>query len=456
MNALRVLTYKAFARFFRNRTAVALTFIVPIAMIYIFGQVWGLNRKETAPSGIPLAVVNESDHPAAQRLVAALQAETTFRVVTDFKAPDGTTRPLREGDVRPMIRNREFRFALIIPRDVIPDQGFGVRLKVLSNPVNDIETQIVNGVLQKTIFTAVPDLLGQSLQASAKRLIGTQRLDTFNATLARAIAQAFGGDPEKIAERIASGDFGFSILRSNAAPAEAASGETAPPKKNRAADFLARIVKIESEQVVGRNVKSPAATRVVGGWAIMFLLFALNGAATSLFEERKAGIFQRLLAGPVTRGDILWSRFVFGVVLGLVQLVTIFAVGSLLYGIDVVGHLGNLVLISTAAAAACTALGLFIASVSDTQEAAMGLATFVVLTMSAVGGAWFPISLLPAFMQQVSKFTVTYWAMEGFAQVLWAGNTLREILPTLGVLAAAAAGLMAIAIWRFNRGRLFE
>ena len=43
-------------------------------------------------------------------------------------------------------------------------------------------------------------------------------------------------------------------------------------------------------------MRSPAATRVVGGWAIMFLMFALNGAATSLFEEKKSGMFQRLLA----------------------------------------------------------------------------------------------------------------------------------------------------------------
>ena len=66
------------------------------------------------------------------------------------------------------------------------------------------------------------------------------------------------------------------------------------------ADLFSKIVKIETEQIVGKNVKSPAATRVVGGWAIMFLMFALNGAATSLFEERKAGIFHRLLAAPVT------------------------------------------------------------------------------------------------------------------------------------------------------------
>ena len=96
MNSIRVLLYKGFARYVRNRTALALTFIVPIAMIYIFGQVFGLNRKESGPRGIPLAVVNESDQPAAKKLVAALEAEKAFRIVTQFVNPGHSTRPLRE------------------------------------------------------------------------------------------------------------------------------------------------------------------------------------------------------------------------------------------------------------------------------------------------------------------------------------------------------------------------
>jgi ABC-2 type transport system permease protein len=140
MNSVRVLCYKAFARFLHNRTAVVLTFIVPLAMIYIFGQVFGLNRKDTGPSGIPLAVVNESDHAAARKLVDALKAEKAFRVITEFTNADHSTRPLREADLRPLIRDRVFRFALVIPADVIPARGIGLHLKILSNPVNDIET----------------------------------------------------------------------------------------------------------------------------------------------------------------------------------------------------------------------------------------------------------------------------------------------------------------------------
>jgi ABC-2 type transport system permease protein len=88
MSPVFVLVRKDFANFFSNKMAVCLTFLVPFALIWVFGQVFGVNRKDSGPSGIPLAVVNASANPAATRLVEALQAEKTFKVITNHVASD--------------------------------------------------------------------------------------------------------------------------------------------------------------------------------------------------------------------------------------------------------------------------------------------------------------------------------------------------------------------------------
>ena len=76
--------------------------------------------------------------------------------------------------------------------------------------------------------------------------------------------------------------------------------------------------------------------------------------------------------------------------------------------------------------------------------------------MSAVGGAWFPTTFMPEYIQTLSKFTIVYWAVEGFTDVLWAGQSLLAVLPKVGILAGIAAGVMAVAVWRFNKGTLFD
>jgi ABC-2 type transport system permease protein len=496
MRTILVLVRKDFKNFFRNKPAVSITFIVPFVMIYLFGQIFGINRKDSGPNGIPLAVVNLSDNPGAARLIDALTAEKSFHVLTKFVNPDKTTRLLTEDDARTMMRatDPDFRFALVIPADLISTKTIGLRFKILSNPRNEIETQTVNGVLQKTIFTNVPELLGESLQARAKDFLGDARLKQFNSSIAGAIASTFGRDKAQIERDMASGDFGLSAIKSTKSkktvdptlrqlainptspvggvpsphdtpapsPTTASSADpstlNAQPSTNKspAADAVSNLIKLETEQVVGADVKSPAATSIVGGWAIQFLLFALSASAASLFRERDAGIFQRLLASPVTRTQILLSKFLYGISIGMIQLLVLFFAGRVLFGIEVEKHLGLLVLVCGFTAAACTSFGMLLAAIAPNAEAASGMATFLIMMMSALGGAWFPISLMPQFIQQFSKLTLVYWSMEGFSSVLWAGMGLTQILPILGILGGITATVMSIAIWRFNRGKIFE
>jgi ABC-2 type transport system permease protein len=450
MRILLTLLRKDCANFLRDKVTLCITFLIPVALIYIFGQVFGINRKDSGPSNIRLAVVNQSGDTAAQKLVEALAAEKAFRLVTNHPVAGKADQPLTEDDVRAMMRDNQLRFGVVIPRDLIRPDAIGVQLKILSNPRNEIEAQMVNGLLQRAIYSSVPELLGRSLTERAKQFVGNARFERFTDTLATTITNTFGGDYDATRLRIESGDFGLSSLgrpAASRAQTNAQGGSTSP---------LADVAKIETEQVIGKQVKRPEATRVVGGWAMMFLLFAVSGSAAAFFDEKKTGIFQRLLAAPVRRAHILWSRFLFGTLLGLVQLTALFFAGRVMYGVDVLGNFGNLVVICIAAGAASTSLGMLIVAFSPTSAAAQGVATFVVLMMSACGGAWFPVSFMPEFMQEIAKFTIVYWAMEGFTQVLWAGQSFLQILPIVGVLAGIATGVMTIAIWRFNRGRLFE
>jgi len=448
MNSILVLLRKDFSIMLRDRVSIMLTFIVPFAMIYLFGQIFNVNASNPGPSGIPIAVVNESDNPAAARLVDALRAEKAFKVLTKFKVDEKTSRPLTEADLRPLMRADNFRFALVIPRDLVRSDAVGVHLKTYSNPRNEIEAQTVNGILQRTLFSKVPELLGQSLQARAQSYVGAERLERFNSSVASAISRTFGGDEAEIKAHMSDGAFGIGRLSRE--------GSVQGSATSRAADVLSNIIKIDNIQVAGNDIKSPAATQLVGGWAVQFLLFALTASATGLFWEKEQGIFQRVLSAPVSRSHILWSKFLYGISLGLIQLVVLFMAGQVLYGIEVTAQLPMLMLACVFAAAACTSFGMLIAAISPTQESARGLSTFAILFMSAIGGAWFPVSFMPQLIQKFSKLTLVYWSMEGFTQVLWAHASLVELLPTLGYLALMTVVVMAFSVWRFRKGKIFD
>lgn len=464
MRPVLILLRKSLLSFWRSRTGALITFLVPIGLIYLFGHIFNLHGGTGGPSGIPVAVVNQSAEPMAAALVDALKADTALRILTTTTADDGSERPLTEADVRRALHDNHYRFALVLPPDFLSESGFGLKLKFLSNPRNEIETQTVNGLLQKTIFTNVPQLLGQSLQRAGRNHLGAEQLSRFNRSIAETVSTHFGGDPAVLERRIAAGDF-FSPPAS--APASTATADPALRRLDPAAadpaasssntsDFLSRLIAIETEQVAGRETKNPMAARLVGGYAIMFLLFAVSNSAATFFEERNTGVFQRLLSSPVRPAHIVWARFLFGVVLGLLQIFVLFLAGRLFYGLDIVSHAGALFFVAFASAAACSAFGLLITAFSSGPAASSGLSTLVVLSMSAIGGAWFPVSFMPDYIQTLSKFTLVYWSVEGFTDVLWAGRSLFEVLPKIGVLFVIALGVMGVTVWRFGRRNFFE
>lgn len=442
MRTILILLGSELRRFANDKTAIALTFLVPVVLIYIFGNVFGVGRAGGAgPTGIPLAIVAQTDAPVPAAITAALQKEKAFKIIATQKDASGAEQPLTEPQLREMMRAGSLRFGLIFPGDA---QLVGLKLKFLNNPRNEIETQMVTGLVQKTIYTAAPQALIASVQKLAKQYIGEENYEQFSAALARAVASAFGADEEEI----------YNSLQTGQWKPGAASGDA--PSTSTTDSIFQSLIKIESEQVGGGKVKSPMATRSVGGWAMMFLLFSLTAASTSLFDEKKSGIYQRLLSAPVRRTHILWSKYVFGMLLGLVQLSALFAAGRILFGIDITSNLHNLLLICLAAATACVAFGMLLAAVAPTSAAASGLGTFLILTMSAIGGAWFPTSFMPDFLQHLSKLTIVYWSIEGFLQVLWAGCSTRKLLPTLAILFGISALVNTFSVWRFKRGQIFE
>ncbi|MCF3650354.1 ABC transporter permease [Synoicihabitans lomoniglobus] len=452
MSVVLTLLRKDIRLFLRNKTAFALTFIVPLVLVYIFGQVFGVSRSGSGPSGVPIAVVKQTDAPVADAIIAGLQAESAFKVLTQSVAADGSKSPLTEARVRKLIDDNQLRFALVFPPDTISDETFGLKLKFLNNPRNDIETQTVNGLLQKVIFTSAPQALMDGMRKRAVSYIGTAETDKFYDGMASTIAESFGLDVAEVRADMEAGVMDFGPTTDTNADGESESD--APT--TAAADFISEIIKIENEQLAGADVKSPGATRVVGGWAIMFLLFSVSGASTSLFEEKQAGIFQRLLASPVRRSHVLWSKYLFNVLMGIVQLSVLFLAGQILFGIETTSHIPGLLTVALVASIACTAFGMLLAAISSSPAAASGLATFLILTMSAIGGAWFPTSLMPDFIQSISKLTLVYWSMEGFLAVLWAQKSIIEILPILGILLGIAAVVNVFSVWRFNKGDLFD
>lgn len=435
MKAVLSLIAKDYKLFWSDRVAVSLTFIVPMVLIFIWGQVFGnLGRGDQR---LRLGFVNNSTAPIAKKIEAVLDTTKSFRLIKSYTDDKGREVAFDTNSVKDYVRKGSVSAALVIPVDAYTDTSVGLKLKFYYDPKDQMEMQMIQGLLTQTIMSQVPPLFFQGMQRQALKFLGADSGGAFNNSIASTVGKFFKIDPHWITRPLS--DTTFTSFNTGAG----------------AGNIFKNILQLQEEQLVGKEVANPWATRSVGGWAMMFLLFALTGSSTSLFDEKKSGVVLRILASPISRVHILWSKYLYNMSLGFIQLIVLFLGGSLLYNIDIFSNFTNLVLVVIAAATACTAFGMLLAAVSRSTAQASGLGTLLILAMSSVGGAWFPVSLMPEFIQSLSKLTLVYWSMDGFLQVLWRQATIADILPNIGILLGIALLITSISVWQFKKGHVF-
>lgn len=439
MKTILQLVKKDYKLFLKDKVALSLTFLIPMVLIALFGAVFGGAGDFEKLS---LGFVNQSKSKVAKTIETTLDTTKTFRLIKSYKNDKGETIQYDSNTIKTAVMSGKFSAAIVLPEDAFTDTSSSLKMKFYYDPKNDMESQVIQGVLQQTIMQSIPEVFTQSMQKKSESYLGKDTGKMFNSEMSKTISKYFKVDTSEIY------------------------GNMYKDKKEKSSDtskstkggfnMFDNMLNLEKYQLVGKQVTNPMATRSVGGWAMMFLLFSLAGASRSLFEEKQSGVMIRLLSSPVTRTQILWSKYIYNMTVGIIQLIVLFLGGMFLFKIDIFSNFLNLILLIIASSIACTAFGMFLASFTKTSAQANGLGTLLILTMSAVGGAWFPVSMMPETIQFFSKFTITYWSIEGFLAVLWRGSGFMEILPYLGVLLGIGVVVNIISYFNFKRGNIFR
>jgi ABC-2 type transport system permease protein len=166
--------------------------------------------------------------------------------------------------------------------------------------------------------------------------------------------------------------------------------------------------------------------------------------------EREQGTLRRLLAMPFDRANILLGKMLGIYLAGLFQIVFLILAGIILFGVGWGQSPLALALMVLGFAFAVTGLSIAMAALARTPAQVNSLTTLVVLSISALGGAWWPLEVVPPILQTVAHFTPVAWAMDGFHDIVTRGLDVTAVLPEFGVLVGFGLVFILIGLLRFR------
>ena len=209
--------------------------------------------------------------------------------------------------------------------------------------------------------------------------------------------------------------------------------------------------RLETQQVEDESLDSiQYLTPGLLGWAVA--MNATFGAALTLVQWRTTKLLRRLRLSPVPTQSIVCARIVVTVAIALVQMAIFVALGTTLFGLQLVGSWWMTPLLLLCGTLAFMSIGLLAGAVSKTAEAASGFANFIVLPMAFLSGTFFPLDQTPQWIQHISLAFPLRYLNEGMLDVMVRGQGPTAALLPMAVMIgfAVVIGMVATRLFRWE------
>ena len=192
------------------------------------------------------------------------------------------------------------------------------------------------------------------------------------------------------------------------------------------------------------------AELVVPGMAVMFAFFGVGFIGTAFFSEHGWGTWDRLRSSRATTMEIVMGKILPSAVLILGQLVLLFVIGVVVFGMTINGSVAGVGVMMLACVAVLVAFSMLLTAVLKTANQLMAVVNLAAMALTGLGGALAPVDVLPGWAQAIAPLSPAYWMLKGFrAVILEKGGLDATIIPAAATLAFAGV-LAVIAVWQFS------
>lgn len=191
---------------------------------------------------------------------------------------------------------------------------------------------------------------------------------------------------------------------------------------------------------------------VPGIIAMAVMTSTLSGALNANAELRQKGILRKLAATPITRTDWMLSNIFYQLILATLSTASILLVAYAVF--DVRLHLSWWIpLYIVLEVFVFVGFGMMLTPIAREAQSAVATANAFVFPMMFLSGTFFPVEMMPPFLQNVARLLPLYYVNEGLRASMIFGNNMAA-LSSAAITASVAVAVFAIGaiVTRWDRG----
>ncbi|MEX2261315.1 MAG: ABC transporter permease [Bryobacteraceae bacterium] len=183
----------------------------------------------------------------------------------------------------------------------------------------------------------------------------------------------------------------------------------------------------------------------------IIMLVTLMLTALAIVREKEIGTMEQLMVTPIRPFELMIGKLLPYALVGLVDLVLVTVAALAIFGIPFRGS--ALLLLGCALLFLMTTLGagLFISTISQTQQQAMMSSFFFTMPAFFLSGFAFPIHAMPMAVQFLSYLNPVRYFIEIVRGIFLKGTGVETLWPQMTALAVFGAAVLGISSLRFRK-----
>lgn len=184
------------------------------------------------------------------------------------------------------------------------------------------------------------------------------------------------------------------------------------------------------------------------GFSILSLgIFSMS---EGFLQDKKSKALLRIKLAPVRAWQLILATVFNRVLVGLIAVAIMFVVGILVFDFSMRGDYFNLALFTALALVCMLGFGTAIAGWAQNSNQSAPIANLISFPMMFLSGVFFPIFLMPEWLQQITTFIPLAAITDGLRLITTESQTLLDLGPQLLVISIWSLGLYTLAAKTFR------
>jgi len=191
---------------------------------------------------------------------------------------------------------------------------------------------------------------------------------------------------------------------------------------------------------------------VPGIVGLLLSIITLILTSLAIVKEKEIGTLEQLIVTPIKSYQLIMGKLIPFVILGFIAVIIVLTAMSFIFSIPVRGSILFLFFCSFLYIMSTLGLGLFVSTISKTQQQAMMIAIFgVMMPMVFLSGFAFPIENMPKIIQYISYLIPLRYFMTIIRGIILKGIGFAELWRETSILLFMGIVILYLSSLRFHR-----